>query len=240
MDMFHWVGAPKWALLVLLVTLATSTLILAYLALLRAERPILTYSRTGGIAGIRESLTVYTSGRVLVQGRIIGSKELLLGDDRMRAIGLLLKELAPLGKLELGARPGAVDFFSYSIISEEHGLELSWVDPWASEGPVPFQLEAANALMSELISEARGEEFKLRVSGSDGEVSIQAEPEGLIMGTRDRMRVNITIEGVDLKLNASLLRVSGNCVSAEILNEEVSGRRIAATALVSSTCVRGS
>lgn len=210
---FHWIGTPRWALVVLLVTLTISVSLLSYLLLLRTERPLAIYRRTGGVAGLRESLVVYPSGRVVLQSGATGTEETRISGNYMEAVKLLLKELTSIGKSEYGARPGAADFFSYSLVSEGYGVNLSWVDPWASEGRVPFQLEAANLLMSELISVSRGEEFMLRMSDSSNGISMYAETSGLVVS--DEMKVKVVLTGEEADYG-TLLTVSGDCIAAEV------------------------
>ncbi len=215
--MFHWIGAPRWALVVLLVTLTISVSLLIYLLLLRTERPLATYRRTGGVAGLSESLTVYPSGRVLLQSKV-GTREARLSEEYMEAVRLLLKELAQIGKSEYGARPGAADFLSYSLVSSGYGVNLSWVDPWASGLRIPFQLEAANILMSELMSVVRGEEFELRVSNSSDGISMRAEAKGIVLS--GEMRIKVILETwEDFRYEGPLLTVSG-CVVAEVPHQE--------------------
>lgn len=194
--MLHWVGAPKWALAIFLIVMAACLLALSYL-LLRTERPLVTYSRTGGIAGMRDVLTVYPSGRAFFRSKITGSGELELSEDHMRAIRLLLEELSPMGTADYGAKPSATDFFSHSLVSEGYGVELSWVDPWASEVEVPFQLRAAEVLMRELLSRAKGEDFKAGFSGSASGTSIYAETNKLVAGTGSEVRIRVTVESME-------------------------------------------
>ncbi|MEM3930114.1 MAG: hypothetical protein QXX48_07580 [Candidatus Korarchaeum sp.] len=234
--MLHWVGAPKWALAILIIVLVASITVLSYLLLLRSERPLMTYRRTGGVAGLMEGLTIYPSGMASFQGKLV-NREMKLSDDDLKAIRLLLKELASLGHSEYGAKPGTADFLSHSLVSEEYGIRLSWVDPWASE-EVPFQLEAASVLMTKLFSEAMGGGFEARFGSSSGGISIRVELDGIVMEVHDEMRVKVFVEnlGEDVPFDHPI-KVSGECVVAEILRQAVLGKgRYEMNLMIGSDC----
>lgn len=213
--MLHWIGAPKWALAIFLIVLAVCLLVLSYL-LLRKEGPLVKYSRTGGIAGMRDILTVYPSGRAFVESKLIGSGELVLSEDHMAAIKLLLEELSPMGTAEYRAKPSAADFFSHSLVSERYGIELNWVDSWASE-EIPFRLEAAEALMRELLNRAKGEDFKAGFGSSAGGTSMYAELDKLVVRAGSEVRIKVIVENTES--SGRDLSVSGECFAAEVSGE---------------------
>ncbi|MCS7102768.1 MAG: hypothetical protein NZ992_02665 [Candidatus Korarchaeum sp.] len=214
--MFHWIGAPKWALAVLMITLATSLIILSYFVFLRSQRPLMTYTKAGGFAGMSEVLTIYPDGRASLQSKNVGVKEIKLSGEEVEAVKLMLNELKSMGSLSYEARQGVADFFLHSIVSD--GLEISWVDQWASRDELPFQLTAAQLMMDKVLFEALGSVFTLRLSRSFDSISIYVEIDDFILRSGEDTEVRVILEnqGEDIDLSYPPLNASGECLKAEM------------------------
>lgn len=212
--MFHWIGAPKWALAILAFTLAFSLLILSYLAFIRSREPLITYVRTGGFAGIRDVLTIYQDGTAYLQSRTIGFLEIKLTEEELKAVKLMLEEMRSLGSLSYGARQGAADFFSHSIVSD--GIEVSWVDQWAAREELPLQLSASQLLLDKLIQEASGSVFAFKYGSFCGNLSIYVEASELILRKGEGIEIKVILE--NLSKEGSKIpppNFSGECLEIE-------------------------
>ncbi|MGC8932805.1 MAG: hypothetical protein ACP5LQ_05885 [Candidatus Methanodesulfokora sp.] len=141
--MLHLTVAQKWTVAFLLLIT-----IIAYLAILRTREPLLTYTRSGGIAGFRDTLIVYQDGEVVLSSKTqtINGR---ISEEDLKTLKAILEELRPMGGMELKPKENVADFFSYSI--ESGGLRISWVDPWASQQEVPPQLNTLNSLFLGII-----------------------------------------------------------------------------------------
>lgn len=214
--MFHWIGAPKWALVILIVTLAASALILSYLSYIRSQRPLMTYIRTGGIAGVKEVLMIYPDGRATLQSKIIGLKEIKLRDKELRAAKLLLRELKSLGNLSYEAKQGAADFFIHSISSD--GIEVSWVDQWAAKVELPLQLTVLQLLMDKVVREASGSSYVFISSLFCGSVNVRVETPDIILSPGEEIEIKVILEnlGDSLSFSSATLNASGDCLRAEV------------------------
>jgi predicted ABC-type sugar transport system permease subunit len=67
--MFHWIGAPRWAVIFLLILISASVIILAYFIVERGKEPVLTYTRSGGVAGFADKLVIYQDGEAVLSSR---------------------------------------------------------------------------------------------------------------------------------------------------------------------------
>jgi len=124
---------------------------------INSSRPSLslTWTRSGGFAGVNEELTLSPEGDVLVSNWVNYEKSVLRlsPDEHWR----LFETLDQLGLIELDwddhmAAGGAADFFSYglNLMLEDSGRKMKWVDYWASEVPLPGALFEAGSVLEEL------------------------------------------------------------------------------------------
>jgi hypothetical protein len=97
------------------------------------------YSKSGGIAGIRESMTIATDGR----GRIEKRSFRLTATERSKLAGMLRK--ADLAHVKSPKGAGCCDLFYYAIRYRDH--EVKWDD--ASRG-LPGPVSDLAALLSRL------------------------------------------------------------------------------------------
>jgi len=151
--MFHWIGAPRWAIIFLVILISASVIILAYFIVERGKEPVLTYTRSGGVAGFADKLVIYEDGEAILSSKnqVIKGK---VSEEDMRALQKILEELRAIGSVEYKPKEGVADFFSYSLSYD--GINISWVDPWASKEEIPGQLNSLNSLISEIIGKLRG------------------------------------------------------------------------------------
>jgi len=151
--MFHWIGAPRWAIVFLIILISASIIILSYFIVERGKEPLLIYTRSGGIAGFMDKLMIYRDGEAQLSSKTQVIKGRVSEED-MRALRKILEELREIGSVEYEPKEGAADFFSYSL--SFNGINITWVDPWASGEEIPDQLESLNSLISEIMGKLRG------------------------------------------------------------------------------------
>ena len=98
------------------------------------------WSRSGGFAGIDETLTIGSDGSVALSSNLLGDTEFTLTDAEWDELVALIEDS---GFMELeatyGAKAGVADFFSYSLTVEMDSTskQVQWVDEWASKGVLP-------------------------------------------------------------------------------------------------------
>ena len=121
----------------------------------------LSWTNTGGIAGIHQTLTIQKNGSWILEFTVSGSVKKSSGTlnatEQNRLIEFFRKaDLAPLNGTRFEARNGAADFFTYQIKMLLNGqvTTVMWVDSWASKAQLPTNLtltqEFLNALVSQL------------------------------------------------------------------------------------------
>jgi len=103
----------------------------------------ITWSRSGGFAGIDETLTIGSDGSASLSSNFLGDSEFTLTDAEWEELISLIEDS---GFLELeatyGAKAGVADFFSYSLTvdMDSTSKEVLWVDEWAAKGGLPERL----------------------------------------------------------------------------------------------------
>jgi len=101
------------------------------------------WSRSGGFAGIDETLTIGSDGSASLSSNFLGDAEFTLTDAEWEELVALIEDS---GFLELeatyGAKAGVADFFSYSLTvdMDSTSKEVLWVDEWAAKGGLPERL----------------------------------------------------------------------------------------------------
>jgi hypothetical protein len=103
----------------------------------------ITWSRSGGFAGIDETLTIGSDGSASLSSNFMGDSEFTLTEAEWEELISLIEDS---GFLELeatyGAKAGVADFFSYSLTvdMDSTSKEVLWVDEWAAKGGLPERL----------------------------------------------------------------------------------------------------
>ena len=98
------------------------------------------WSRSGGFAGIDETLTIGSDGSIALSSNLLGDTEFTLTEAEWDELVALIEDS---GFMELeatyGAKAGVADFFSYSLTVEMDSTskQVQWVDEWASKGVLP-------------------------------------------------------------------------------------------------------
>ena len=151
-------------LLLLILVLILAVPIVGFLSVLPKERQeqtgslSLKWSRTGGFAGMREFFTLYPDGswsfiQLSPQKRgrngTVTQHEIELLENSFRETGLM-----SLGKTAYDAKPGAFDFFAYTLELTMDGQTkvFRWVDRWASVERLPDAIVKAQGIIESFIS----------------------------------------------------------------------------------------
>ncbi len=98
------------------------------------------WSRSGGFAGIDETLTIGSDGSAALSSRFLGEVEFTLAEEEWEELGALIDDS---GFMEFdatyGAKAGVADYFSYRLTVEMDSTskQVQWVDEWASKGDLP-------------------------------------------------------------------------------------------------------
>ncbi len=98
------------------------------------------WRRSGGFAGLEESLTVDPDGSVALTSSFLGEAEFTISASEWEELVALIGDS---GFMELediyDAKAGVADFFSYSLTVEADpsSKRVQWVDDWAAEGALP-------------------------------------------------------------------------------------------------------
>lgn len=103
----------------------------------------LLFNRTGGFAGVDDTLTVNAAGGVTFSSRYGTSLNATLNafefSHLKQEVRTYLYKIQP---MIFHPRNGSADFFAYRLIvkSGDQTSQLSWVDEWASTEPIPSEL----------------------------------------------------------------------------------------------------
>jgi hypothetical protein len=116
--------------------------VFAYTSLMNPPQEItgVSWRRSGGFAGLDETLTIGSDGSAVLVSRFIMDAEFTLTEVEWEALGTLIGDS---GFMELdavyGAKAGVADYFSYSLTVEMDSTskQVQWVDGWASKGDLP-------------------------------------------------------------------------------------------------------
>lgn len=112
------------------------------------------WSRSGGFAGIDETMTIGSDGSTAISSNFLGDSEFTLTDAEWKELVALIEDS---GFMELGAtygaKAGVADFFSYSLTVEMDSTskQVQWVDEWASKGDLPEGLEEIGEMILGII-----------------------------------------------------------------------------------------
>ncbi len=114
----------------------------------------LRYSRSGGIAGVNDTLLIAGDGSVTFTSRYGHSFSGTLGTVEFSELRTVMT--ANIGKVSpahLVAKSGAADYFSYGLEVRSEGVSsaVSWVDRWATDGPIPEALVTVQDEIQKLV-----------------------------------------------------------------------------------------
>ena len=132
--------------------------VFAYSFLLNPPQNItgVTWSRSGGFAGLDETLTIGSDGSASLSSNFLGDDEFTLTDAEWEELVTLIEDS---GFIELeatyGAKAGVADFFSYSLTVDmgSTSKEVQWVDEWAAKEGLP---EILNDISEGILSIIQG------------------------------------------------------------------------------------
>src|SRR2546422_4742608 len=123
----------------LLLTLAVSTLNTPPASGLALE-----FRKTGGIAGVVDTLIISQNGSAVFTSGHSGSfSAALRASDFQELKTTISTNIGPISNAKYPAKQGAADYFGYALVSHLEGknVSVSWVDEWATDGPFPEQLK---------------------------------------------------------------------------------------------------
>ncbi|MEE8354763.1 MAG: carboxypeptidase regulatory-like domain-containing protein [Candidatus Bathyarchaeia archaeon] len=104
----------------------------------------ITWSRSGGFAGIDETLTIGSEGSAALSSNFLGDSEFTLTEEEWEGLVALIEDSGFMEfEASYGAKSGVADFFSHRLTVEMDSTskEVQWVDEWASKGGLPEGLE---------------------------------------------------------------------------------------------------
>ena len=126
---------------VIVVALAGAVLVYNnFLAKPSLELNGIVWRRSGGFAGLEETLTIGLDGFVSLTSSFLGDAEFTISDSEWEELVALIGDSGFMGLDDsYGAKAGVADFFSYSLTVEadSSSKRVQWVDDWAAEGALP-------------------------------------------------------------------------------------------------------
>ena len=128
--------------LALIVVVVAAAAVLVYSFVLKPPQEItgVVWLRSGGFAGLDETLTIGSDGSVALSSKFLGEAEFTLAEEEWAELGALIEDS---GFMEFdatyGAKAGVADYFSYSLTVEMDSTskQVQWVDEWAAKGDLP-------------------------------------------------------------------------------------------------------
>ncbi len=160
-----------------------------------AETVLLTYRRTGGLAGVSEEVVIYGDGRLTVGGGGLsaGSK---LPSELISALREVLKRIREGGVRGPEPAPGAADYFTHWVESPALGVNVSWVDPWAAGGEVPDEIAVLDRLLSFARAYTLGWESQPAASLSRGGLTLEVWVDRPWITPGGQVTVSVRVENV--------------------------------------------
>ncbi len=130
--------------LALIVVAAAAVLVYSFVLKPPQEITGVVWGRSGGFAGLDETLIIGSDGSAALSSRFLGETEFILAEEEWEELGALIEDS---GFMEFdatyGAKAGVADYFSYSLTVEMDSTskQVQWVDEWASKGDLPEGLK---------------------------------------------------------------------------------------------------
>jgi Intracellular proteinase inhibitor len=116
----------------------------------------LEFVKTGGIAGVNDTLTVLDDGSAMLSSRYGASFNSTVGPVELSELRqVIAANLAGTSPRTLQARAGAADYFGYrlTVTTSAGTTVLVWVDEWAVNGTFPDGLKAVQNEVQKLTTE---------------------------------------------------------------------------------------
>jgi hypothetical protein len=116
----------------------------------------ISWHRTGGFAGLDETLIIKSNRAVSLSSNVQGEKKFTLSKAEWADLTTMIEDS---GILEIdetyGPKAGVADFFTYSmqVKTGSKSKHLEWVDDWASEEEPPKGLVDVTEHMLKILSE---------------------------------------------------------------------------------------
>jgi hypothetical protein len=128
--------------IIILVIAAIAVVFIYYSFMLKPPHKItgIVWYRSGGFAGLDDTMTIELDGSVALSSRFLGKVEFTLSESEWKAFRDLISAS---GFMELDsnykARSDVTDYFSYELTVETDSTskKVKWVDEWASESTLP-------------------------------------------------------------------------------------------------------
>src|SRR3989475_6988783 len=114
----------------------------------------LEFRKTGGIAGIADTLVISQDGTVVFTSSHSASfSAALRASDFQELKTTISTNIDAVSNAKYPAKQGAADYFGYELVSHLEGKNLSvaWVDEWATERPFPEQLKQIQSALGKTL-----------------------------------------------------------------------------------------
>ncbi|MFC1803833.1 carboxypeptidase regulatory-like domain-containing protein [Thermoproteota archaeon] len=135
----------KWMLIALIAVLIAATIGLYYFVLRPTPRITgIMWQRSGGFAGLEETLEIEPDGSVTLSSNLLGEKEFTLSETEWNNLLSVIENSGFTGfEASYKSGSGVADFFTYSLTIERGSStkRVEWVDDWASESELPDGLK---------------------------------------------------------------------------------------------------
>lgn len=178
-----------------LMAALAAVVILEYRAASQTPPLILTYRRSGGVAGFSEELLVYEDGLAIYRRPGLESRA-HLPSEVVDAFLLVLRSLEETGFSGSEAKPGAADFFSHDVLYASTGAEFKWVDEWASEEPLPAEVTVLSRLLDYAISYVLGDVWVNSASQAANDVRLEVSLDRIVVKRGEEAFIKASILNV--------------------------------------------
>ena len=102
------------------------------------------WQRSGGFAGINETLEIESDGSVTLSSNLLGGNQFILSETEWNQLLSVIENSGFTGfEASYEPRSGVADFFIYSLEVKKGSStkQVEWVDDWASESELPEGLK---------------------------------------------------------------------------------------------------
>jgi len=135
----------RWMFIVLLVV-SIAAISWFYYFVLRPTPTItgITWQRSGGFAGLDETLEMEPDGSVTLSSNLLGAKEFTLSETEWNQLLSVIENSGFTGfEASYEPRSGVADFFTYSltVTRGSSSKRVEWVDDWAAMSELPDGLK---------------------------------------------------------------------------------------------------
>jgi hypothetical protein len=131
--------------IIIIVVAVVAVTLIFYSSMVKPSQEIskIIWRRSGGFAGLDDTLVIESDGSVMLSSRFLGEAEFTLSKSEWASVKALIEDS---GFMELNAvykaKPNVADYFSYALTVETDSTlkQVQWVDEWASENDLPVEL----------------------------------------------------------------------------------------------------